>query len=224
MLIRDWMTRKPVTATPETSMMRASKLLKEGGFRRLPVVDKDGKLVGIVTDRDIKEASPSKATTLDMHELYYLLSELELKDIMVHDPIRISAADTVETAALIMVEKNVGGLPVVDEHDKVVGIITESDVFKLLIEITGAKHGGVQMAFELPASEGALKAVLDDLKAHDARIMSIMTMFKTAESETREVYIRILPMERFKENQIVEAFAKKYRLRYWARDNVHPLA
>ena len=82
MLVKYWMTSDPVTVTPDTSVMKASQLMKENNVRRLPVVDEKGGLVGIVSDRDLKEASPSKATTLDVHELYYLLSELKVKDIM----------------------------------------------------------------------------------------------------------------------------------------------
>ena len=89
MLISDWMTRDVITITPDRSMMKASKLMKDHNINRLPVVNEAGILVGIVTDRDIKEASPSKATTLDMHELYYLLSEIKAKDIMAKPPLTI---------------------------------------------------------------------------------------------------------------------------------------
>ena len=83
MLIQNWMTRNPATVTPETSMLKASKLMKERHIRRLPVVNEHGQLVGIVSDRDLKEASPSKATSLDMHEMYYLLSEVKVKDVII---------------------------------------------------------------------------------------------------------------------------------------------
>ena len=102
MLIKDWMSKSPVTAKPTTSIMKAAKLMKENGFGRLPVIDDDGRLVGIVSDRDIKEASPSKATTLDMHELYYLLSEIKVGDIMTKTVVSIGPDDTVEKAAVLM--------------------------------------------------------------------------------------------------------------------------
>jgi acetoin utilization protein AcuB len=223
MLIRDWMTKDVVTITPDTSMMRASKIMKEKQIRRLPVVDDKGELVGIVTDRDIKEASPSKATTLDVHELYYLLAEVKIKDIMTSNPYAVSPTDTVERVALTMNEKRIGGLPVVDEKRKVVGIITDSDIFKVLIAITGVRHEGVQLAFDLPNKPGSLKQVLDDLRRYEARIISILTSMKSPDAETREVYIRILPMDRSTENQIIEELKGKYTVIYWARDNVHPL-
>ncbi|CAM2061262.1 acetoin utilization protein AcuB [Desulfovibrionales bacterium] len=223
MLIHDWMTRGPIITLPDVSMMKVAKIMKEKNIRRLPVVDQTGRLVGIITDRDIKEASPSKATTLDVHELYYLLSEIKVKDIMTKDPIAVNATDTVETAALIMTNKRLGSLPVIDEHNKVIGIITDSDVFKVLIDITGVKHGGVQLGLELPNQTDALKQVIEDLTNADARIMSILTNIETLGAETRQAYIRIMKMERSLENKIVEEIKNKYKLIYWARDRVHPL-
>ena len=106
MLVKDWMTKDPVTITDETSMMKAIHLMKERRFRRLPVI-REGKLVGMVTDRDLKEASPSKATTLDVHELYYLLAELHIKEIMTQNPLAVSPDDTVEHAAQLMLEHTI---------------------------------------------------------------------------------------------------------------------
>lgn len=222
MLIREWMTQDVITVTPDTSMMKASKILKENRIRRLPVVDAEGRLIGIVSDRDIKEASPSKATTLDMHELYYLLSEIKVKDIMTRDPFTVRADDTVETVALNMIEKRIGGLPVIDDAGKLVGIISDSDVFKVLITITGVRHGGVQFAFELENTPGTLKPIVDTLREHNARIISILTSMDDSTGPTRRVYIRILPMDRAEENRIIEAVKGRFPLMYWARDNVHP--
>ncbi|WP_353117427.1 CBS domain-containing protein [Nitratidesulfovibrio sp.] len=222
MLIREWMTQDVITVTPDTSMMKASKILKENRIRRLPVVDAEGRLIGIVSDRDIKEASPSKATTLDMHELYYLLSEIKVKDIMTRDPFTVRADDTVETVALNMIEKRIGGLPVIDDAGKLVGIISDSDVFKVLITITGVRHGGVQFAFELENTPGTLKPIVDTLREHNARIISILTSMDDSNGPTRRVYIRILPMDRAEENRIIEAVKSRFSLMYWARDNVHP--
>jgi len=221
MLISEWMTKDPITATPDTSVMKATKLMKENAIRRLPVVDDHGVLQGIVTDRDIKAASPSQATTLEIHEMYYLLSELKLKSIMTKNPVSVKATDTVERAALLMTEKRIGGLPVVDDTDKVVGIISDMDVFQVLIAITGVKHGGVQMAFNISLEPGSMKQVLDDLKQHDARLLSILSSHD--EDEGRKVYIRIMPMDRDKEDKLIEEMKARYNLAFWARDNVHPL-
>ena len=220
MLIKDWMSKSPVTAKPSTSIMKAAKLMKENGFRRLPVIDDAGRLVGIVSDRDIKEASPSKATTLDMHELYYLLSEIKVGDIMTKTVVSISPDATVEKAAVLMLRHTVGGMPVVDTNNIVVGVITDSDIFKVLVSITGVLSGGLQFALELPNVSGSLKTVLDDFKAHDVRILSILTNYDDDKPDTRTVYIRVRPMADEKAKDVVDRLKANHNLLYWAKDEI----
>jgi acetoin utilization protein AcuB len=190
MLIKDWMAKDPVTITEDTSMIKAIHIMKERRFRRIPVVAQ-GKLVGMVTDRDLKEASPSKATTLDVHELYYLLAELQVQEIMSRNPISVSQDDTVEHAAQIMLEHTISGLPVVDEQDRVVGIITQSDVFRAFMHITGVLQGGVQFALRLEDRPGLIKEVVDLLRAKGARFVSLLTSYTTAREGFRDVYLRV---------------------------------
>ena len=95
MLLREWMTTDVITVLPQTSMMKTGTLLREHKFRWLPVVDESGHLVGIVTDRDIKAASPSKATALDVHELNYLLSKIKITNIMTQNPFTVQGCDTI---------------------------------------------------------------------------------------------------------------------------------
>jgi acetoin utilization protein AcuB len=133
-LVKDWMTKKVITVAPETSLPDAHRLMKINHIRRLPVVDKKGKILGIVTLGDIREASPSDATTLSVWELHYLLSKLTVGKIMTPNPITVKPDSTIRDAAKLMLENKIGGLPVVDEDNKVVGIITESDIFRLLVE------------------------------------------------------------------------------------------
>lgn len=216
MLVNDWMTKDVVTVTPETSMMKAAKLMKDRGVRRLPVVDESGALLGIVSDRDLKEASPSRATSLDMHELYYLLSEIKIKDIMTKHPLSVSPESTVEHAALVMLQYHVGGLPVV-ENGKLAGIITDSDIFKVLISITGAKVGGVQLGLELPDAEGSLKTVLDELRSFGARIVSILTNYETPEPG-RQVYIRIHGLDEIQCRALREMIKARHKLLFWANE------
>lgn len=223
MLIRDWMTKEVITVGPETSMMKASKLMREHKISRIPVVDDSGRLLGIVSDRDLKEASPSKATSLDMHELYYLLSEIKVKDIMTKTPLAVKPSETVEKAAVLMMNNNFGGLPVVDENLKVVGIITDSDVFKVLVQITGVTEGGVQLAFSLPNAPGSLKSVLDDLKTYEARVISVLTSFSHADEGHRDVFIRIQDPDKAVLTTLVEEMSRKYTLLYWVRDNLNPI-
>lgn len=222
MLISDWMTREVLTVEPDVSMMKVSKIMKEKHIRRLPVVDAGKKLLGIVTDRDIKEASPSKATTLDIHELYYLLSEIKVKDIMTVKPFTVTANNTIEKAALTMMEKRVGGLPVVDDRGVVVGIITESDIFKVLISITGARYGGVQLALKLPNTQGSLKEVLELLRGEQARIISVLTSYgKQQEEGFRQVYVRIQDLEKGALDALIQKLKSSFNLLYWVRENLH---
>ena len=196
MLIKDWMTKDPVIISEDTSMIKAIHLMKERRFRRLPVVSQ-GKLVGMITDRDLKEASPSKATTLDVHELYYLLAELQVREIMSKNPISVSQDDTVEHAAQVMLDHTFSGLPVLDCSGKVVGIITQSDVFRAFMHITGVLQGGVQFALRLEDRAGLIKEVVDTLRARGARFVSLLSSYATSKEGYRDVYIRVknLPPE-----------------------------
>jgi acetoin utilization protein AcuB len=190
MLIKDWMTRNPITINDDTSLMKAIHIMKEHRFRRLPVLHQ-GRLVGMVTDRDLKEASPSKATTLDVHELYYLLAELQIKEIMSKNPLTVSPEDTVEHAAEIMLEHTISGLPVVEAGGVLVGIITQSDVFQAFINITGIRQGGVQFALRLEDRPGVLKEAVDVLRARGARLISLLSSYAATGEGIRDVYLRV---------------------------------
>ncbi len=143
-LVKDWMTPDPVTIAPSTTLPEANRLMKECNIRRLPVVE-NGRLVGIVTLGDIREASPSAATALSIYELNYLLSRLTVGQIMTRDPIIITPDTSIEAAARLMLEHKIGGLPVVD-GTRVVGIITESDIFRLLVTEGEFRHSFVSHA------------------------------------------------------------------------------
>jgi CBS domain-containing protein len=129
-----WMSHDPITVTPNTGMLDASNIMHKYDIRRLPVVDDNGKLVGIVTRGDIREASPSDATSLSIWELNYLLTKVKVKEIMTRNPITVYSTDTISKAARLMLENKVGGLPVVDSlYGTLMGIITESDIFRLIV-------------------------------------------------------------------------------------------
>jgi acetoin utilization protein AcuB len=190
MLIRDWMTKDPITIDEDTSMIKAIHLMKERRFRRIPVVTQ-GRLVGMVTDRDLKEASPSKATTLDVHELYYLLAELQVSEIMSRNPISVPPDATVEHAAQVMLDRTISGLPVVEADGRVVGIITQSDVFRAFMDIAGVFQGGVQFALRLEDRPGVIKEVVDLLRGRGARFVSLLSSYSTSREGYRDVYIRV---------------------------------
>lgn len=143
MLIRDIMTTNPVVVEPSMPFHEALQLMKDKKIRRLPVVSR-GMLVGIVTDRDLREANPSKATSLSIWELTYLLSKTTVGELMKQPVITISPDAPVEQAAMLMNRHKIGGLPVV-EGTKVAGIITESDIFRLFTRMWGGEEGFFQV-------------------------------------------------------------------------------
>jgi acetoin utilization protein AcuB len=132
MLVKDCMTPVPDVVTPDVKVPEAAQIMKKGGFRRLPVV-KEGRLIGIITDRDLKEAMPSDATSLSIWELNYLISRLTVGEIMTRDPITVADTMPLQAAAKLMLEHKIGGLPVVHD-DKLVGIVTVTDVLKAFLK------------------------------------------------------------------------------------------
>ncbi|MCP4357964.1 MAG: CBS domain-containing protein [Chloroflexi bacterium] len=132
-LVNYWMTRNVITTTTDTNLHEAHRLMTENQIRRLPIVGR-GRLVGIVTLGDIRGADASDATTLSIWELHYLISKVRMKDVMTHNPIIISPKATIADAAEKMLESKISGLPVVDDDHRLVGIITESDIFRLVVQ------------------------------------------------------------------------------------------
>lgn len=133
LLVKDWMTKDVITVKADLTLPDTAAIMKKNSIRRLPIVDDDGKLIGILSYTDVMAASPSNATTLDIWEINYLLSRITIDKLMTKDPLAVSPEQTIKEAAQIMVDRKIGGLPVVDKDHKVVGIITESDIFRLLI-------------------------------------------------------------------------------------------
>lgn len=176
MFVRMWMTADVVTVPPETPILEAQEIMRKHGVRRLPVVNKRGKLLGIITKSDILEASPSDATTLSIWELNYLLARTTVEQIMVkaEDLIIVSPNDPIERAALLMRKHKVGGLPVI-EGTQLVGIITESDIFEVLLKLLGVHQRGTRLTLELEDRPGALAEALEVIRAHDVNVRSIVT-------------------------------------------------
>ncbi|MDC7246081.1 MAG: CBS domain-containing protein [Sphaerochaetaceae bacterium] len=181
MIIERRMTRNPVTATPEMSVAEASALMKREKVHRLPVLDKEHHLVGIISEKDILYASPSPVSTLSIHEMAYLLSQLTVKKLMTHDVITIGKDTTVEEAARLMVDQDLSSLPVV-ENDKLIGIVSKSDLFKILLELFGARHYGVRMSFLVEDKPGAIAAISNVLSQHGVDIIAFGTFMGTDSS------------------------------------------
>jgi len=209
MLVKDWMTTKVISVDEETSLTAANRLMKDNSIRRLPVV-RQGQVVGLVTDRDIRTASPSQATSLDFHELLYLLSQIKVKDIMTRNVFTILPDDTIELAAAVMGEHHFSGLPVVDAGGELVGILSMNDVFRALINITGIYEGGTQFGFMLADRAGSIKEVTDVIRERGFHVISILSKLDESAEGMRKVFIRIsdAPLES------VEALTKELKERF----------
>lgn len=174
MRMRDVMTKNPITVGSDTPIADAKRIMKEKNIRRLPVVEK-GKLVGIVTERMILEASPSPATSLSIYEVHYLLSKMKVKEIMVKNPITVSPDTTFEETLLLGQEKRIGAFPVVDKG-KLVGIATESDLVRFITSVWGAKEDASTIIIEgVSQAFGLFREVVSVIDKHEVPILSIMT-------------------------------------------------
>jgi acetoin utilization protein AcuB len=214
MLVRDWMNRELVTVAADDSMETAALKMKAHDVRLLPVMIKKDVLVGVVSDRDLKRASASDATLLEVHELAYLLTQVKVKDIMTPHPVTVNWDFTVEEAAALMLSRQISGLPVIGPDDKLMGIITQNDVFRLLIALTGVGRRGMQFALEVADHPGALHAVEEAIRAHGGRIISILTSREGAGQGYRKVFVRAQEVKRAELAQLMATLGQAGRLLY----------
>ena len=201
MLVENWMNRNVITIDAKESMLDAMKIIKEHHIRMLPVMDQ-GKLVGVVTDRDLKRASPSDATTLEVHELLYLTANIKVEEIMTKDPITVPFDYTVEEAAEILLRNKISGVPVVGRDGGIVGTITQTDIFRVLISLTGVGSRGIQIGFVLEDRPGSIKEVADIIRKYGGRMVSILTSYERAPENHRHVYIRFFNVDRAKLSEL----------------------
>lgn len=178
----------------DLSLMKASRLMKEHSIKHLPVV-KNGRLIGIVSDRDLKEAQPSKATSLDIHELYYLLDQVKIKNLMSVDLHITTPEEVVEKAAATMLEHDISALPVVNEEGELEGIVTKGDLFRAMIAISGIKQAQLQFGAQIKDRPGAVKEVTDLIRVHGGRVVSLTSHHEDAPEGFLNIYIRCREIE-----------------------------
>ncbi len=216
MLVKEWMSKKVITIDASDTLSEAINTLKRNKIRRLPVLE-NGKLVGIASDRDLKEAAPSKATSLDIWELHYLMSKIKVKDVMTRGPITIGPEETIEKAAIIMKDNTIGGLPVVDDGGTVVGILTVQDIFGALISITGARISAHRVSVVIPDEPGAVKEVCDGMRKYDFKCISILTTHQGVEEGSRKVLIRF-QTDDDKIDKILDELKANYSVVHYTKD------
>jgi acetoin utilization protein AcuB len=220
MLVKNWMSKEVITVDADDTMQNAIYILQEQNIKILPVMD-DVNLVGIITDRDLKKASPSDATTLDMHELLFLTSKIKVNELMKKQVHSAKPDDTVEEAAALLLEKKISGLPVLDEHNRLVGIITRSDIFRVLLFLSGLGKKGIQFAIRIKDMPGIIKQVRELIHEYGGRTASILSSSDNAPDGYLNFYFRIYQIDREKLPSLLDRIREKGTLLYVVdhRDN-----
>ncbi|HBG66289.1 MAG TPA: hypothetical protein DDW78_07450 [Treponema sp.] len=174
MLVKDMMTRNPVTVSPETSILDAKDIMTKHNIKKLPVLDRSGSLAGILTRNDLIKAAPSDATTLDMFELSYLLSKLTAEKVMRKDVKTVTENETVEEAARLMEDYGIGCLPVL-KNKLLVGIVTESDLFRTFIDMFDTRSAGVRATVIVDEKPGQLGKISQAIADLGGNIVAVVT-------------------------------------------------
>ena len=174
MLVKDRMTPDPITVQPETTHKQASEVMKEHRIHHLPVVDKQGRVVGLVVEADLLAAQPSPATSLSIYEIHGLLSKLQVKQIMSHPVHTTTLECSLEEAARLMLDQGVGCLPVMD-NDQIVGIITDTDIFEALVMLLGGGEAGARFTVAVPDKPGVLAKIAQTVANVGGNVISVIT-------------------------------------------------
>lgn len=205
MIIERRMTKNPITCAPDMSIQDASDLMKEAHVHRLPVLDKNGMLVGVISEKDILKAQPSPASTLSAYESSYLLSKLTVKKIMSKNPVTISKDTTVEAAATLMVDNDLSCLPVL-EGKRLVGIVSKSDLFKMLLEIFGSRVPGTTLTFLVKDRKGILAQIMGKISEKQLDLITC-SCFAGNDPSNRYISIKVANVSGSELVDIVKPYA-----------------
>ena len=195
MLVKNWMSKEIITIDEDDSLQDAVRLLKKHEIRMLPVTKKD-KLVGIVTDRDLRRASALDIRSIGMDEIPDEIAIIPIRNIMTKDPITVPFDYTLEETAESLLVHKISGLPVVDHEGKIVGAITQSDMFKAIMLLAGYGKRGVQFAIKLVNRPGTLKQISDIIRDCGGRIASVQTSCERVPDGFRTVYFHVYNIDR----------------------------
>ena len=194
MIIANVMTRNPIFVSPDMSVNDARALMTREKIGKLPVLDKNNRLVGIVTKKDLVKAGPSAATSLDMYEISYLLSKLKVETVMERNVLTVQQTEVVEEAARIMADSQVGCLPVM-KGDLLVGIITETDLFRTFVDMFDARHDGIRGTFQVEEKPGMIAQVSKAIADANGNIVSLVT-FDGDDLSQRRCTVKVTGVER----------------------------
>jgi len=208
MLVGERMSFPIITTSPETPINEALNLMRQERIRRTPVIDK-GKLVGIISDHDLLNASPSPATSLSIWEMNYLLSKITVKDVMTKNVITVLDTTPIEEAARIMADNKIGGLPVM-RSDKVVGIITETDLFKIFIELMGAREAGIRVTVLVSEKHGKLAELTKAVSEIGGDFVAF-GQFSGEDPSNREVTFKVTGITEEQVNEALKPLVEKIK-------------
>ena len=207
MLVKGRMSSPVITVPPDIPIWDAHRLMKKDGVRRFPVVDKNGHLLGIVSEKNILNASPSPATSLSIYEINYLLSKVKVREIMNKNVITIQEDAPLEEAARVMVDNKIGGMPVVRDEE-VVGIITETDIFKIFLELLGARQPGVRISCLVPNIPEELSQLTKAIFDSGGNILTLGT-FLGESCENKEITMKVEGLSIQKLREAIEPYVNK---------------
>jgi len=207
MLVKDRMSHPVITVTPQESLDDAAAIMTREHISRLPVVDKRGKMVGIISEKQIIRFSPSKATTLDVYEIQGAMNRIPVEKVMTRELITITPDTPIEEAARIMVDKEISGIPVVIS-DSLVGIIAETDLFKAFLEVLGAREPGVRLTVMMPRDPGGLAYLTQAIFQAGGNIISVGSFYGES-SDTAEVTLKVDGIPKDKLVELVKSSVMK---------------
>jgi acetoin utilization protein AcuB len=207
MFVGERMSRPVISVSPETPINEVLAMFRNEHIRRAPVI-KEGKLVGIVSESDLLNASPSSATTLSVWELNYLISKVKVKDVMTKKVITVDAETPIEEAARIMADKKIGGLPVVSSG-KVVGVITETDLFKILLELMGARQKATRVTVTVPDRPGELAKITKAIASNGGDFISF-GMFSGPDTDSKVVTFKVQGIKKEKIRDVLADVVLKF--------------
>jgi len=208
MLVRDRMTLNPVTITPDVSVTDALRLMTDRKIRRLPVLDAQGRLVGIVSDRDLLLASPSPATSLAIWEIHELLAKLTVEKIMTREVLTVPEDTPLEEAARLMVDRRIGGLPVM-RGAALVGIISESDLFQALLQLLGGRRPGVRITVATSGAKGTIAEITSAIYGAGGDIVGLG--FSEVEGSAAGTWVNTFKVQGVPRERLVEVMRPHVR-------------
>jgi acetoin utilization protein AcuB len=213
MLVKYWMSKEVITVAPGDSMKEAMDLIKKHRIHQMPVMEA-GKLVGMLSDGDLKRASASDATSLDVHEILYLLDKIKVADIMSKPAFTVPIDYTIEETAEMLLKHMVASLPVVAPDGSVQGIITQSDLFRALVALTGLHDRGLHVAMMMEDRPGSIMEVANLVRQAGGKMASILTSYERCPEGFRRVYFRIYKIDRGATEGLLEEIGRRAQLLY----------